>query len=314
VALIRSCGPDWLDAKLTAGEILIIDGAMGTELEARGVPMHAQAWSAAAIMTHPDVVRSTHADYIRAGARVIIANTFSTGRHMLEPAGLGDEVAVINRSAVELAKEARDLAADEPVAVAGSICDWVFTHSEWCDPQNLSASLCEQAELLAEAGVDLIALEMCQTEVGSPLAIEAALATGLPTWLGLSCKSHPETGQLVTFDEPSMDFEEWVAKLAAYGVSMINVMHSPIEDVAKGLGAVKRHWSGPIGAYPESGYFIMPNWQFVDVVAPDDLVREARNWVDDGVQVLGGCCGLGPQHVSALREAFAYGECRLKLL
>jgi homocysteine S-methyltransferase len=155
---------------------------------------------------------------------------------------------------------------------------------------------------------------MCQTEVGSPLAIEAALATGLPTWLGLSCKSHPETGQLVTFDEPSMDFEEWVAKLAAYGVSMINVMHSPIEDVAKGLGAVKRHWSGPIGAYPESGYFIMPNWQFVDVVAPDDLVREARNWVDDGVQVLGGCCGLGPQHVSALREAFAYGECRLKLL
>jgi methionine synthase I (cobalamin-dependent) len=49
----------------------------------------------------------------------------------------------------------------------------------------------------------------------------------------------------------------------------------------------------------------MPNWQFVDVVAPDDLVREALNWVDDGVQVLGGCCGLGPQHVSALREAFA---------
>ncbi len=93
--------------------------------------------------------------------------------------------------------------------------------------------------------------------------------------------------------------------MAAYDVSMINVMHSPIEDVTKGLGAVKRHWSGPIGAYPESGYFIMPNWQFVDVVAPDDLVREARNWVDDGVQVLGGCCGLGPQHVSALREAFA---------
>ena len=51
MALIRSCGPDWLDAKLTAGEILIIDGAMGTELEARGVPMHAQAWSAAAIKT-----------------------------------------------------------------------------------------------------------------------------------------------------------------------------------------------------------------------------------------------------------------------
>ena len=305
MTLIRSCGPDWLNAKLTAGEILIIDGAMGTELEARGVPMHAKAWSAAAIKTHPDVVRETHADYIRAGARVIISNTFATGRHMLEPADLGDEVANINRSAVELAKEARDLAAEEPVAIAGSICDWVYTDSKWCEPHHLSASLREQAELLAEAGVDLIALEMCQTEVGSPLAVEAALGTGLPTWLGLSCKSHPDTGQLVTFDKPNLDFEEWVGKLATYNVSLINVMHSPIEDVAKGLGVVKRHWSGPIGAYPESGYFIMPNWQFVDVVDPEDLVREAQPWVSDGVQLLGGCCGLGPQHVSALREAFA---------
>jgi methionine synthase I (cobalamin-dependent) len=168
VALTRSCGPDWLNAKLAAGEILIIDGAMGTELEARGVPMHAKAWSAAAIKTHPDVVRNTHADYIRAGARLIIANTFSTGRHMLEPAGLGEQVAIINRSAVELAKEARDLAADQAVAIAGSICDWVYTDSKWCEPQNLSAALCEQAKLLAEAGVDLIALEMCQTELGSP--------------------------------------------------------------------------------------------------------------------------------------------------
>ncbi len=305
MAFIRSCGPDWLNAKLAAGEILIIDGAMGTELEARGVPMHAKAWSAAAIKTHPDIVRETHADYIRAGARVIIANTFSTGRHMLEPAGLGEEVANINKQAVKLAKEARGLAADQPVAIAGSICDWVYTDSKWCEPQNLSASLCEQAKLLAEAGVDLIALEMCQTEVGSPLAIEAALDTSLPVWLGVSCKSHPDTGQLVTFDKPYLDFEERVVKLAAYDVSLINVMHSPIEDMAKGLAVVKRHWSGPIGAYPESGYFIMPNWQFVDVIAPDDLVREAQEWVSDGVQALGGCCGLGPQHVSALKRAFA---------
>lgn len=305
MALIRNCGPDWLNAKLAAGEILIIDGAMGTELEARGVPMHAKAWSGAAIKTHPDAVRATHADYIRAGARVIITNTFATGRHMLEPAGLGEDVATINRRAVEVAKEARDQAADEPVAIAGSICDWVNTGSKWCEPQNLSASLCEQAGLLAVSGVDLIALEMCHTEVGSPLAIQAAIDTGLPVWLGLSCKRHPDTGRLVTFDPPFLDFEDLVAKLAKYDISLINVMHSPIEDTAKGLSAVKRHWSGPIGAYPESGYFIMPNWQFVEIIAPDDLVREARAWVSGGVQVLGGCCGLGPQHVSALTKAFA---------
>ncbi len=305
MALIRKCGPDWLNAKLAAREILLIDGAMGTELQARGVPMHAKAWSGAAMKTHPDAVRATHTDYIRAGARVIIANTFATGRHMLEPAGLGEDVATINRRAVEVAKEARDQAADEPVAIAGSICDWIHTDSKWCEPQNLSASLREQAELLAESGVDLVALEMCQTEVGSSLAIQAALDTGLPVWLGLSCKRHPDTGLLVTFDAPFMDFEDLVAKLADYDISLINIMHSPIEDTAKGLAVVKRHWSGPIGAYPESGYFIMPNWQFVDIIAPDDLVREAQTWVSGGVQVLGGCCGLGAQHISALTKAFA---------
>ena len=53
MALKRSCGPDWLDAKLAAGRVLITDGAMGTELQARGAPMHDKAWSAAAVKTHP---------------------------------------------------------------------------------------------------------------------------------------------------------------------------------------------------------------------------------------------------------------------
>ena len=305
MALVRSCGPDWLDAKLAAGEVLIIDGAMGTELQARGVPMHAKAWSGAALKTHPDAVRSTHADYIRAGARVIITNTFAAGRHMLEPAGLGEDVAAINRRAVEVAKEARDEAAEAPVAIAGSICEWVHSEGKWAETENLSASLDEQAGLLADAGVDLIALEMCQSEAGSSLAIQAALGTGLPVWLGLSCRRDPDTGRLVTFDAPHGDFEDLAAKLAESDISLINVMHSPIEDIAAGLAVVRRHWPGPMGAYPESGYFIMPNWQFVEIIAPDDLVREAQAWVDSGVQVLGGCCGLGPEHVGALAEAFA---------
>ena len=83
---------------------------------------------------------------------------------------------------------------------------------------------------------------------------------------------------------------------------MITVMHSPIQDTADGLAAVKRHWSGPLGAYPESGYFVMPNWQFVDIVAPEDLLAEARGWVAAGAQLIGGCCGLGPDHIRALKK------------
>lgn len=302
---VRNCGPEWLDSRLSAGGLVILDGAMGTELEARGVPMHSMVWSSAALVTHPEVVRAAHADYIRAGAEVIITNTFSAGRHMLEPAGMGDQVRNVNRRAVELAKEARDEAAEGPVAIAGSICEWVHTESAWREPNNLSAALREQAGLLAEAGVDLIALEMCQRPGSSPLAIEAALETGLPVWVGISCKRSPGTGRLVTFDPPHSDLDELVAMVAEHGISVINVMHSPIEDTAAGISTVRRHWNGPVGAYPESGYFIMPNWQFVDVIDPADLVREAQTWVDQGVQLLGGCCGLGPQHVKALKQAFS---------
>ena len=63
-------------------------------------------------------------------------------------------------------------------------------------------------------------------------------------------------------------------------------------------------WSGPLGVYPESGYFKMPNWQFVDIIEPDELVTRARVWADNGEQILGGCCGLGVPHIEALKSAF----------
>jgi hypothetical protein len=147
-----------LKARLDRGEVVILDGATGTELQSRGVPMHGFAWSAAAIDTHPDVVRAVHEDNVRAGADVIIANTFSTARHVLEPAGLGDRVRALNERAVALAREAaEDAAAGRPVAVAGSISSF---RTRVTPVEQLAASFREQAEVLAEAGVDLIALEM----------------------------------------------------------------------------------------------------------------------------------------------------------
>ena len=58
-----------------------------------------------------------------------------------------------------------------------------------------------------------------------------------------------------------------------------------------------------MGVYPESGYFTKPNWNFVEVIPPDELVREASGWVESGVRLLGGCCGTSPEHIKALRDA-----------
>ncbi len=93
-----------LTERLARGEVIILDGATGTELERRGASMNAKAWSAAVLGTHPDIVRQVHEDYIRAGADIIITNTFSTSRHLLAAAGLEDQFESLNADAVRVAR------------------------------------------------------------------------------------------------------------------------------------------------------------------------------------------------------------------
>lgn len=295
----------WLEDRIAGdGPVVVIDGGMGTELEKSGVPMDGRVWSGRAVLSHPDAVRQVHEDFINAGAEVIIANTFAAARHMLEPGGLGDHVKEINLNAVRLAQQARDRVATEAVAIAGSICEWSPTDNpKWHRPEAVGRSASEQAELLAGAGVDLIALEMCQTSAFSIAVIEAALETGLPIWIGMSAQTHKGCESLSVFDYEALEFEQLVKDLAGYPAMMINIMHTPLPDVDVAIEIVRRHWSGPIGVYPESGYFTMPNWRFVDVIEPRDLAATASAWVEHGIRMIGGCCGLGPEHIAALRQA-----------
>ena len=83
---------------------------------------------------------------------------------------------------------------------------------------------------------------------------------------------------------------------------MMNLMHTPIPDVNRAMKIVRQYWNGPVGIYPESGYFTMPNWQFVDVIEPDELAKVAQVWVDNGARMIGGCCGIGPEHIGAIRQ------------
>lgn len=294
----------WLEKRLSGeGYVVVIDGGMGTQLEKSGVPMDGKVWSGRAVLSHPQLVRQVHEEFITAGAEVIITNTFASARHMLEPNGFGEQVKKINLDAVRLAQEARDNVAKEPVAIAGSICEWVPRDDPvWHTPEAVGRSAQEQAELLAEAGVDLIALEMCEELDFSAAAIEAALETGLPIWVGASARTHKGSRTLSAFDYAELDFESLVKGLCKYPAMLMNVMHTPVSDVENAMQLVKQYWQGPIGIYPESGYFKMPNWQFVDVVETEDFKHYAQQWIDDGARLIGGCCGLGPEHIAAVRQ------------
>ena len=112
-----------------AGERILIDGGTGSECIRRGVPELSNGWSGGAALSHPDIVRQVHADYIALGVDLVVSNTFATGRNVLEDAGVSDDFEAYNRRAVELAIEARAAAGESAarVVVAGGISNWSFS-------------------------------------------------------------------------------------------------------------------------------------------------------------------------------------------
>ena len=156
-----------LDDKLAAGDIVVLDGAIGSEIDRLGGKMDLAAWCGVANWTDPDTVRRVHESYLEAGADVITANTFATCRHVLEAAGYGAETVAINRRAVELAREAlENVAPDRPVAIAGSMSNNVawLPGTVGPDPayeptsEREAANYREMADTLAEAGCDLLVM------------------------------------------------------------------------------------------------------------------------------------------------------------
>ena len=284
---------------------IILDGATSTELERRGVPMDPGTWSGLAALTHPDVLCDLHADYLRAGAEVIIANTYAAAPHHLAAAGFGDRAREINVRSVELALEARDAAADGPAWVAGSLSLMApgFQSARRLAPAEHAEQLRVQAEWIAEAGADLLAVEMLRDVEWSTAAMDAALSVGLPVWAGFSCVVD-EGGVLVTQGSVAgpMPLEDVLRAVAGRGEALVAIMHSELEDTGPGLECARRVCEAPLGAWPNSGHFEPPHWQFRDVAAPGEFAATAARWVEDGVRVVGGCCGLGPEHVRAVAE------------
>lgn len=305
-----------LARKLADGDTIVLDGATGTELQKRGAPMDDGAWCAVATATHPGLLRAIHEDYVRAGADIVTANTFASARHLLERAGIGERTAELNRLAVRVAREAAARAGDEvgrPIAVAGSLSTMrpVGKGTDQRDPGvdlatiPWAANLREAAELQAEAGADLLLLEMMSDLEHGGLALEAALATGLPVWVGLSARRRD--GELMSFRDDGPTFATLVRHYSAQPIGALGVMHTSLPDTEDALGILLDQAAMPVMAYPEAGYFRSPDWQFTEV-EPAALAAAACDWVRRGVRVVGGCCGLGPAHIAAVAAAVTAGH------
>ena len=297
--------------RLDTGEIIVLDGGTGTELQRRGAQMDPSAWCGPASLNNSELLTQVHIDYINAGADVITANTFASSRLMLTPAGYADRVEEINRIAVDAALRARDLATakspNRKIAVAGSLSHMVPVAAGTAKvdqnrvPSNneLAHAFGELAGILKSSGVDHIMLEMMYEPNRVPIALNAALATDLPVWFGMSARRTPN-GRVVTFDQhQEVPLEEITKLIPKTGVDVAGVMHTGAEIIGETLTAIRKNFSGPMSAYPDSGYFEMPDWRFVDVIAPDRLENFFSSWINVGAQVIGGCCGLTVDHIHA---------------
>jgi homocysteine S-methyltransferase len=299
-----------LKQRLDHGDIVILDGATGTELQRRGVDMDPAAWCGVASLDNQSLLTEIHRDYIAAGAEVITANTFASNRVVLNQAGYGDKVEEINRAAVEAALRARDAAKDRDVVVAGSLSHMVSLPSgkiaapaEMPSDRAAAEAFRELAEILKNAGVDLILLEMMYHPTRTPLVVQAALATGLPVWFGLSARRGADGRLLSFYPQEDVPLSEIVKFIPAKGIDAAGCMHSGAEITGAALAQIRRRFAGPLTAYPDSGYFEMPDWRFKDVVAPDRLEQFYLDWLEDGAQVIGGCCGLTIEHTKAAVRA-----------
>ena len=299
---------DIIRRKLASGEAIILDGGTGTDIQRRGAPMSGETWCADVNLTHGDIVKEVHLDYMAQGADIVTANTYATSALNFAHIGRVDDVNKIDTVAIAIAKAAVE---GSDVCVAGSMStmrpmqlgtDRNDLAVEWPDDE-ARALFAMKAKGLKDGCVDLIMMEMMRDADYAVLACEAALATGLPVWIGIAVEKR-EDGQLTGFGRPDQLLTDIAPALAALKPDVICIMHSSPEDTGPAIEILKQCWSGPIGAYPESGYFKSPDWVFTEIT-PADLVGAAKAWQQQGVSIFGGCCGIGPSHIAALREEFA---------
>ena len=299
-----------IEAKLASGESIFLDGATGTELQRRGAQMGEGSWSAMATNSHADVLRQIHVDYIEAGADLITTNTFGTSRSVLGPLGQGSEVVAINQRAADIALEAREKAgAGRPVAVAGCISHWRPWNRQTLDSAVLPSAaqmednMAEMAEILSAAGCDLLLLEMMCHPVWGPATVGAAKGSGIPVWVGLSARVR-EDGVLATPGEVNVPFEEVVAPVVDKGADIFGVMHTNAGQMSTALAILKSHWRGPLMAYPDSGKGSGQGsgWAFDEELTPEVFAEACEVWASEGVQILGGCCGLWLDHLQAMMQ------------
>jgi homocysteine S-methyltransferase len=274
-------------------------------------------WSSGAHLQDPQMLLSIHLDYLQAGATILSTNTFMASRHLLEESGIRD-VGEVNRSAVNLAIEARERFDGSGVLIAGCMSTFPPLNQAHDLPrgEQVYRNFYEQAMLLADAGVDVLLAEMLIDSETAVSLLNACCKTGLPVWAGVSAMPDDNTGELMTFRQPGKlanlpheSFDSLLANLCELPLEYMGAMHTPVEAMDSALSQLAARWSGPRFAYAKTGMATQHEWEFADSIPAEKYADLALGWIRDfQLGIIGGCCGTRSEHIEALSRRIVIGE------
>jgi 5-methyltetrahydrofolate--homocysteine methyltransferase len=285
-----------LRTRLAAGDVLVGDGAWGTQLMARGVlPGEAPE---SLNLTQPGVIEEIAALYVDAGADLITTNTFGGSPARLRQFGLDGQTEAVNRAAVEAVRRAAGGRAYASASVGPS--GHLMKPYGDADPVDIGAGYERQIRALAEAGADLICIETMTDLAEAVLAVRAAksVAPDLPVIATMTF----ETTRRGFFTVMGVSVEQAVRGLSEAGADILgsNCGNGSVTMVA--IAREFRALTGlPIAIQPNAGLPEPLDGRLVYPETPEFMAEQARGLLAAGVAVIGGCCGTTPAHVRALR-------------
>lgn len=271
---------------------VVLDGAWGTQLQMRGLPLGAcpDEWN----LSHPDSVEEVARAYVEAGSQIILTNTFGSNAVTLERYGLVDRIEAINRAGVEISRRA---AAGKAKVFASMGPSGVMLMMGDKTPEQLQAAFAMQAEALAQGGADGLVIETMSDPAEAILALEAAKATGLPVVVCMTFDSGKNRDRTMMGTTP----EQAAEQLTAAGADVIgaNCGAGP-ETYVEICRRLKSATNCPVWIKPNAGLPEVVDGKTIYRLSSEQFASYVPRLVDAGASFIGGCCGTGPEFVRGI--------------
>jgi homocysteine S-methyltransferase len=292
-------------SRLRQGPVLC-DGAMGTLLYAKGIFIN-RCYDELNL-SQPDLIRGIHQEYLQAGAEIIETNTFGANAYRLERHGLGQQVRDINLAGVRLAREAVDSEIAKKATqafVAGSVGPLGIRIEPLgkTSREEARAAFMAQIAALVEGGVDLLILETMGylDELHQAILAAREVNAAIPVVAQVTID---EDGNCLDGSSP----ETFAAKLTEWDADVVGCNCS-VGPVAM-LGAmerVRRVITKPLSAQPNAGMPRAVEGRNIYLCSPEYMAEYTRQFLETGVQLVGGCCGTTPEHIRWMKSAMRMG-------